>query len=245
MFSLSCEEIFRYVILFSLYFHNFNWNGSHSILDDYKNADLYCARQRRLTPPVYNEARLNEQPLPNTNCPTPACNEASLNEQTLANTNQPVVILGKLNLVGGTSKTVEKEKNKTAANSVECVDSSESQRCIVDPVGNGEEAIHSNHFEEVLVPEFDPNATIKEEGDPLDSVNNFDDEDVVEEVNEPPMNYEVISEELVIFYENDGSFKPISTNLRFKTNDVLSGGLLFREYVSFLNSKMYLSNSFI
>lgn len=149
---------------------------------------------------------------------------------------------------------VEKEKNKTDTNpnncdlesqltsstysdDNECVNEEsepiQQQQCLAGAVGSGEQVIQSNYFEEVLVTGLDPNTAIKEEEDPLERINDFDDDDFCEELNEPVMNYEVFGEGFVMFYENDGSFNPKSTNLRFKTNDILSGGLLFREYVSF------------
>lgn len=190
------------------------------ISDNHQDAIDYCARQRRLTPPVYNEARINERPVPNTNPPT-------INDNSIAG---PSKGISEKQEIHPCSVVIEPLEN-TEQSRIVCSNASSSNADIGKPDENNEQSTTSNNFEEVLVETFDPsNVEIKDE-DPLELMNDFEDES--EEIDETSFYYEVVSEELVMFYENRNSFKPKATNLRFKVDDVLSGALPFKEYVSF------------
>lgn len=171
-----------------------------------------------MTPPVYNNARINEQPVPNTNPPTNYDNSNA-----------------------GPSKDISENQEIRPCNVVIKLENTEQSR-IICSTASSSNAVIENNFEEVLVETFDPsNIEIKEE-DPLELMNDFEDE----ENEEPSFYYEVVSDEVVMFYESQGSFKPKATNLHFKINDVLSGALPFKEYVSFEKqnhfSQPYLTN---
>lgn len=187
------------------------------ISDNHQDAVEYCARQRPVTPPVYNEARINEQPVPNTNPPIIA-DESIAGPSKDRSNNQEIC---PCNVV------IEPMEN-TEQSRIVCSTAS-SNNAVIDE--NDEQPTTSNNFEEVLVEKFDPSEVEIKEEDPLELMNDFEDES--EQNDEPSFFYEVVSDEVVMFYENKSSFKPMATNLRFKIDDVLSGALPFKEYVSF------------
>lgn len=190
------------------------------ILDNHQDAVEYCARQRRLTPPVYNKARMNERPVPNTIPPTTDDDSVAGPSKGISDNQE----IRPCNVV------IEPLEN-TEQSRIVCSSASFSNAVIRNIDDNDEQFTAPNNFEEVLVEISDPSNVEFKEEDPLELMNDFEYES--EENDEPSFFYEVVSEEIVMFYQNQNSFKPKTTNLRFKVDDVLSGALPFKEYISF------------
>lgn len=185
-----------------------------------------------MTPPVYNKARVNEQPVPNVNPPNIDDNSNADPNKAFSGSQETrpcqVIIepLQPFHITASSSNAVMENIDK---NGEQATSSSNAAMENIDE--NDEQVTISTSFEEVLVGTFDPsNIEIKEE-DPLELMNDFEDE--VEDLVESSLFYEIISDELVMFYVNQNSFKRKATNLRFKVDDVLTGALPFKEYVSF------------
>lgn len=210
-----------------------------SILDEYESSVKYCERQRPLTPPVYNEARVNETPVPNLNQPAiddSFNSDANSTEcSAVANSNafgnsadDDEQAAG--DIFNSTARENSADNDKQAAGS-ESVSAIEEGSSTVGNItdNNGQAA----GFEEVLVNETGELNTMVKQEDPLELVNDIDDGN--SELNAlTSVQFEVVDEDLAMFYESKHSFKPKATSLMFKSDDAFSGSIPFKPYVSFL-----------
>lgn len=205
-----------------------------SILDEYESSVKYCDRQRRLTPPVYNEARVNEKPVPNSNQPAiddsfnVFGNSVEDDEQAAGDIfNSDADSIECSSTVEDTSARENSADDDEQAACSEIVSATEEGASTVGNVtdNNGQAA----GFEEVLVNETDELNTMVKQEDPLELVNDIDDGN--SELNElTSVQFEVVDEDLAMFYESKNSFKPKATSLVFKSDDAFSGSIPFKSY---------------
>lgn len=240
--------------LFFYYTIRFNF---FLFLDNHDEARIYVARQRHMMPPVYNNARLNERPLPNVNQPqlrnlqengrndledidrniidineNPASANANITAGNISTANEPIILENNDYADGNNGNdiehvSVEYDGNGDIENTAAMNETISSEN---DVHVDGD---NSNGIHEILVDEFVSNENHVKEEDPLDILNDFSDEE--DEINASGVlvNFKVIDEDLVMFFKDDDSFKPRKDTLQVKRHDGLSGSLPFKEYVSF------------
>lgn len=95
----------------------------------------------------------------------------------------------------------------------------------------------THDIHEVLVEESNGNGLneldVKEEDPLLEPINDGADLEEVDEIRKlNQYHYEVVDDEMTMFFESEQAFTPKSTTLMFKSNDEFSGSIPYRDYVS-------------
>lgn len=201
------------------------------IPDDYANAVTYRDRQRRLTPPIYNEARVTEQPIPRIRYDAPIENDAALNAGANAEDQMPAGIANGGNNVplidyadDGEDATVQE---------AEFVAGTENG-ALEDP----NECLLETAIDEPMIDCIQDGAiSVKNEDPLLETLNDFGDDGELDVLNGLTGYYcEVLDDDIMLFYDDINAFKPKPSGLQMKTNDIFSGSMPYKEYVGLLNN---------
>lgn len=214
-------------------------------------------------PPVYNIARLNERPLPNVNQPQ-LRNLQENGRNDLENIGRNIIDINENPAIANANNAVGNIVTANEANILENNDyvngnnGNDIEHNSVDDYGNGDientaamngtiflgnevhvDGNNSNGIQEISVDGFVSNENHVKTEDPLDILNDFSDEEDENNASGILVNFEVVDEDVVMFFKDDDSFIPIKSVLQIKRNDGLSGTLPFKEYVSFFDFKYY------
>lgn len=229
------------------------------ILDNYEDAVEYRNRQRRLTPPIYNENRVAERPIPRIQ--QPGLNNIANRENGIENVAEDVETS-----INDTDMNHEIDQQNSIERSVnDHLDDANSEslpsRTALDfndaafvPSLADQQAAGSSHgiiniasgadvSHALFIDESDDNQEnsvnmVKEEDPLLEPLNEFEDADHNVELNHLfLLKHLTFEDDMVMYFEDDSSFIPKKTSLQFKSNDSLSGSLPFKEYVRFVNSR--------
>lgn len=163
-------------------------------------------RQRRITPPVYNERGVIEQPI-------------------------PMVDAARNGVIDSVNDVEEQPNDNRADEEFECLDiqplhdnvvetnddDSEEEERMIDEVP---ESGHDDSTDPLLIKTEDPYVVI----------NNASDADMVDDLAE--CCYETIGDDITVYYDDISAFKPKKCDLQIKRKDVFSGTLPIKEYVS-------------
>lgn len=207
-------------------------------------ARIYVARQRYGMPPVYNIARLHERPLPNVNQPQ-LRNLQENGRNDLENIDRNIIDINENPALANANNANGNNGNDIQHDSVDDDGIGDIQNTAVmnETIFLGNE-VHvdgnnSNGIQEISVDGFVSNENHVKAEDPLDILNDFSDEEDENNASGVLVNFEVVDEDVVMFFKDDDSFIPIKSALQIKRNDGLSGTLPFKEYVSFFYFKYY------
>lgn len=170
-------------------------------IDDYEDATMYMHRQRRITPPVYNERRLEELPIPRVSI-QPRNSEA-------------------MELVSRSADSEEDEEHRHE-NCMEAEVNNFGACAILD-----EPAYDLRRFGNDALP-------VDENNDPLElklevineSIDG--DGDIVERL--VSCNFEIVDEDIAMYYDDIKAFTPKGNLFEIKRNDIFSGNIPFIEY---------------
>lgn len=159
-------------------------------------------RQRRITPPVYNESRINEQPIPKLVATEKSTNSSNSNNQASQGIDDLIISSPNhdVNDKGNDSLVIQSPNDNMETS--EYTD----EECVIDEISNVEEAI-------------DP-LQIKDEY-PIAIINSTVD-DVIDDL---VGGYEVIDDDIEICYEDISCFIPKKHAFEIKRNDIFSGTL--------------------
>lgn len=160
-------------------------------------------RQRRITPPVYNERRLNEKPIPRIDATSTDVNDSIDDVETQSNGGH--IDQGNECVHDGQSPidSFNDDDNEEDENMIDIMPSAETAS-LVDPL------------------------QIKPE-DSLVVINSAVDGDIDGSAD---CCYEVIDDDITVYYDDISSFKAAVCKIQIKRNDIFSGTLPYKEYVS-------------
>lgn len=218
-----------------------NWLAFHILtftsIDDFDKASDYTHRQRRITPPVYNEARVTERPIPM--IVLPRCDVSVAADEINADEVHPQEIemddgepLVEVDIVGD---QVEGDGIIQRG--------SDAGEATIQTQNNSNQTVAEIFQQEIGVDIDEPAIEMEINSEDIDATDPLavKVERVFETLNDSHgdeledlvgVRHEVIDDDVIVYYENINSFKPM-VEIQIKRDDVFSGTIPFNEYVSY------------
>lgn len=167
----------------------------------------YKDRQRRILPPIYDERRINEQPIPNINPPDLASIDNDHEREYDGEFEQGHVLHTDNSASDG-------DISDSFINSAEHnIEEREIELDVLDiPVDPNDDPLAT----------IGPNPIVKRE-----VINGEENEDVDTLVS---CHFDVYDDDVLMCYDNENAFKPMISQWEIKRNDIFSGNIPFIEY---------------